>query len=76
MHNHLFSPKMFRAIVGDKQVYDMGLMIMAYCDLLLHNNLSLLEILGWLIDVNLAIVYLMTNFFFKENSPNYCNFYV
>ena len=51
-------------------------MIMAYCDLLLHNNLSLLEILGWLIDVNLAIVYLMTNFFFKENSQNYCNFYV
>ena len=43
-------------------------MIMAYCDLLLHNNLSLLEILGWLIDVNLAIVYLMTNFFVKENS--------
>ena len=42
-------------------------MIMAYCDLLLHNNLSLLEILGWLIDVNLAIVYLMTNFFFKKN---------
>ena len=52
------------------------LMIMAYCDLLLHNNLSLLEILGWLIDVNLAIVYLMTNFFFKENGQNYCNLYV
>ena len=45
-------------------------------DLLLHNNSSLLEILGWLIDVNLAIVYLMTNFFFKKNSQNYCNFYV
>ena len=42
------------------------LMIMAYCDLLLHNNLSLLEILGWLIDVNLAIVYLMINFFLKR----------
>ena len=41
-------------------------MIMAYCDLLLHNNLSLLEILGWLIDVNLAIVYLMTNFSLKR----------
>ena len=51
-------------------------MIMAYCDLLLHNNLSLFEILGWLIDVNLAIVYLQTNFFLKKNSQNYCNFYV
>ena len=49
---------------------------MAYCDLLLRSNLSLLEILGWLIDVNLAIVYLMTNFLFIENSQNYCNFYV
>ena len=42
------------------------LIIMAYCDLLLHNNLSLLEIQGWLIDVNLVIVYLMTNFFYKK----------
>ena len=27
-------------------------------------------------DVDLAIVYLMANFFFKKNSQNYCNFYV
>ena len=67
---------MFRVEVGDKQVHDMVADDMAYCDLLLHNNLSLLEIIGWLIDVNPAIVYLMTNFFFKKNSQNYCNFYV
>ena len=41
-------------------------MIMAYFELLLHNNLSLLEILGWLTDVNLAIVYLLTNFSLKR----------
>ena len=39
------------------------LMIMAYCLLLLQNSLNLLEIPGLLIDVNLAIVYLQTNFF-------------
>ena len=49
---------------------------MAYCELLPQNNLSLLELLGWLIDVNLAIVYLPTNFFIKKNSQNYCKFYV
>ena len=27
-------------------------------------------------DVNLAIVYLPTNFFIKKSSQNYCNFYV
>ena len=32
--------------------------------------------LGWLIDVNLAIVYVSTNFFIKMNSQNYCHFYV
>ena len=51
-------------------------MIMAYCELLLQNSLSLLEILGWLIDMNLAIVYLPTHFFIKKNSQNQCNFYV
>ena len=42
------------------------LMIMAYCELLLPNSLNLHEILGWLIDVNLVIVYLPTNFFIKR----------
>ena len=32
------------------------LMIIAYGELLLQNSLNLLEKLGWLIDVNLAIV--------------------
>ena len=44
---------------------------MAYYELLPQNSLSLLELLGWLIDVNLAIVYLPTNFFIKKNSQNY-----
>ena len=38
-------------------------MVMAYCELLLQNSLSLLEMLGWLFDVNLAIVYLPSAFF-------------
>ena len=52
----------------------MQLMIMEYCELLNQNNLSLLEIQEWLIDVNLAITYLLTNFYIKKNSQN--NFYV
>ena len=36
------------------------LMIMAYCELLNQNNLSLLEIQEWLIDVNLIITYLLS----------------
>ena len=38
-------------------------MIVEYCELLNQNNLSLLEIQEWLIDVNLAITYLLTNFY-------------
>ena len=49
---------------------------MAYCELVLQNSSSLLEIPGWLNNVNLAIVYLLTNFYIKENSKNYCNFYI
>ena len=41
-------------------------MVMANCELLLQNSLSLLEVLGWLIDVNLAMVYLPTNFFIER----------
>ena len=43
-------------------------MIMEYCELLNQNNLRLLEIQEWLIDVNLAITYLLTNFYIKKNS--------
>ena len=39
---------------------------MAYCELLHQNSLSFLEILGWLIDVNLAIVFTPTNFSSKR----------
>ena len=46
------------------------LMIMEYCELLNQNNLSLLEIQEWLIDVNLAITDLLTNFYIKKNSQN------
>ena len=49
---------MFRVEVRDKHVYDM-----VADELLLQSSLSLLEILGWLIDMNLVIVYLPTNFF-------------
>ena len=49
---------------------------MPYCELLLQNSLSLLEILRWIIDMNLASVYLRTFFFIKKISQNYCNFYV
>ena len=42
------------------------LVIIAYCELLHQNILSLLEILGWIIDVNLAIVYLPTNLFINR----------
>ena len=41
-------------------------MIMAYCEVLLQNSLSLLEQLELLIDVNQAIVYLLINFFIKK----------
>ena len=54
---------MLRAEVRDKKVYDM---VMANCELLLQNSLSLLEVLGWSIDVNLAMVYLPTNFFIER----------
>ena len=50
-------------------------MITEYCKLLNQNNLSLPEIQEWLIDVNLAITYLLTNFYIKKNSQKYCNFY-
>ena len=49
-------------------------MIMEYFYELLHqNSVCLLEILEWLIDVNLAITYLLTNFYIKKNSQKYCN---
>ena len=52
-------------------------MIMASCELLHQNSLNSLEILGWLIDVNLDIVYLLTNLFIKNEYKNkYCHFYV
>ena len=51
-------------------------MIMEYCELLNQNKFSLLEIQEWLIDVNLAITYLLTHFDIKKNSQNYCFFYV
>ena len=38
------------------------LMIKAYCELLYQDSLSLLEIQEWLIDANLATIYLLTNF--------------
>ena len=41
-------------------------MIMGYCELFNQNKLSLLEIKEWLIDVNLAITYLLTNFYIKR----------
>ena len=41
--------------------------MVANWELLHQNSLSLLEILGWSIDVNLAIVYLLTNFFLFYN---------
>ena len=52
------------------------LMMMKYCKLLNQNNLSLLEIQEWFIDVNLAITYLLPNFYVKKNSQNYFNIYV
>ena len=47
---------------------------MKYCELL-NKNKSLLGIQEWLIVVNLAIKYLLTNFYIKKNSQNCCNFY-
>ena len=41
---------------------------MEHCQLLNQNKVSLLEIQEWFIDVNLAITYLLTNFYIKENS--------
>ena len=41
---------------------------MEYCELLIQNSLRSLEILGWLIDLNLAIAYLPTNVFIKKKS--------
>ena len=51
------------------------MIIMAYCELLLQINFGLLEILGWLIDAYLAIVYLPTNFFIRKKSKS-LQFYV
>ena len=51
-------------------------MVMVYCELLHQNCLSLLKILGWLFDMNLAIIYIPTNLFINKNSQNYCHFYV
>ena len=45
-------------------------MIMEYCELLHKNGLSVLEIQEWLIDVNLAVIYFLTNFCIKKNSKN------
>ena len=42
------------------------LMIVEYCELLNQNNFSLLEIQEWLIGVNLAITYFLTNFYIKK----------
>ena len=50
-------------------------MIMEFCELLHHNSLGLLEIQEWLIDVNLAITYLLTNFYIKGNIKKYCYVY-
>ena len=49
---------------------------MDYCDILNQNSLGLLEIQEWLIDVNLAIIYILTNFYIKKNSQSYCICYV
>ena len=49
-------------------------MIMEYCELLNQNKLSLLEIQEWFIDINLAITYLLINFYIKNNCQNYYNF--
>ena len=41
-------------------------MIMTYGEILFQNSFSLLEKLGWFIDVNVAIEYLPTNVFIKR----------
>ena len=48
-------------------------MIMEYCELLHQNSLSLLETQEWLIGMNLAITYLLTNFYIKKYGQSYCN---
>ena len=67
---------MFKNEVRDKQVFDMVLMIMAYCDLLSQNCLSLLEIQEWLIGAHLAIIYLLINFYIQNSSEKSMKFYV
>ena len=64
MHNKPFFSKMFRVEVRDKQVYDNSA---GDYGILNRNKLSLLEIQEWLIDVNLAIKYLLTNFYINKN---------
>ena len=71
-----FSPKMFRAEARDKQIYDMVADDYAYCELLLQNSLSLLEIQEGSIDANLVNIYLLNNFYIKNYGQNYCHFYV
>ena len=41
---------------------------MEYYESLPQNSFDLLEMQEWLIDVNLAITYLLTNFYIKKNS--------
>ena len=52
------------------------LMIMEYCEWFNQNNLNLLEMQEWLIDGNLSITHLLTNFYIKKDTQNYFNFYV
>ena len=51
-------------------------MIMAYCELFYQNGLSLLKIQKWLIDANLAIIYLLSNFYIKNNSQFQFDHYI
>ena len=41
---------------------------MEYYESLHQNSFDLLEMQEWLIDVNLAITYLLTNFYIKKNT--------
>ena len=47
---------------------------MVYCELLYQNSLGLLKIQKWLTYANLAILYLLSNFYIKNNNQNYCQF--
>ena len=76
LYNLAFSPKLFRVEIRDEQVYDIVADDYGILWTIALEKLQLLEKQEWLIDVNLAIIYLLTNLYSKKNCQIHCICYV